>query len=68
MISLQEARGCNYIWEQVLHVQESSSPRAGGGAGSGGDGGMYGPRRMGDAGTMDDFDVGMAGPAGRYDG
>lgn len=25
----QEARGCNYIWEQVLHVQESSSPRGG---------------------------------------
>ena len=34
---LQEVRGCNYIWEQVLHVQESftddSPPRAAQGPG-----------------------------------
>ncbi|PSC74221.1 Serine threonine-phosphatase 4 regulatory subunit 3 isoform B [Micractinium conductrix] len=66
-LSFQEARGCNYIWEQVLHVQESSSPRAGGG------GDMadapYGPRRFGGGGPNEgDYDVaGPGGPAGRYD-
>ncbi|EFN53416.1 hypothetical protein CHLNCDRAFT_58505 [Chlorella variabilis] len=57
-LSFQEARGCNYIWEQVLHVQESSSPR-GGSPGS-----PYGPRALGGGGQPDDFDV---GGQGRYD-
>jgi hypothetical protein len=40
---LQEARGCNHIWEQVLHVQESSSPRGGmGPSAAGGDAGCVG--------------------------
>ena len=63
---LQEARGCNYIWEQVLHVQESSSPpHDDGSPGAGIDGALFGPRRLG-GGGLDDFDP--AGPAGRYDG
>ena len=64
---MQEARGCNYIWEQVLHVQESSSPpHDDGSPGAGIDGALFGPRRLGGGGGMDDFDA--AGPAGRYDG
>lgn len=59
-LSFQDPRGCNHIWEQVLHVQESSSPR---GAGNGDHADApYGPRRLGDGAGMDDFDVG-----GRYD-
>lgn len=66
-LPVQEARGCNYIWEQVLHVQESSSPphdddNPGGGI----DSALFGPRRLGGGGGLDDFDA--AGPAGRYDG
>lgn len=64
----QEARGCNYIWEQVLHVQESSSPRA---VGNGGHADApYGPRRLGGpGGHLDDFDTaGPVGPGGRFDG
>ncbi|KAL4418834.1 hypothetical protein ABPG77_004074 [Micractinium sp. CCAP 211/92] len=66
-LSFQEARGCNYIWEQVLHVQESSSPRA---VGNGGHADApYGPRRLGGpGGHLDDFDTaGPVGPGGRFD-
>ncbi|KAL4459208.1 hypothetical protein ABPG75_014073 [Micractinium tetrahymenae] len=70
-LSFQEARGCNYIWEQVLHVQESSSPRAGlGGVGNVGHADApYGPRRLGGpGGHLDDFDVAEpVGPGGRFD-
>lgn len=65
-LSFQEARGCNYIWEQVLHVQESSSPpHDDGNPGGGIDSALFGPRRLGGGGGLDEFDA--AGPAGRYD-
>lgn len=67
LLLLQEARGCNYIWEQVLHVQDSSSPpHDDGSPGAGIDGALFGPQRLGGGAGLDDFDP--AGPAGRYDG
>ncbi|KAL4852743.1 Serine/threonine-protein phosphatase 4 regulatory subunit 3 [Chlorella vulgaris] len=61
-LSFQEVRGCSYIWEQVLHVQESSgsSPRIG--PISGPPQSLSHVRSLGMSSAMDDFDT-----AGRYE-
>ncbi|KAI3423413.1 hypothetical protein D9Q98_010630 [Chlorella vulgaris] len=61
-LSFQEVRGCSYIWEQVLHVQESSgsSPRIR--PISGPPQSLDHVRSLGMSSAMDDFDT-----AGRYE-